>query len=215
MDTFRYCTYLLSERTELVLDEALCRAAAISGRLPALQYLREAGCPWADTIAGDAVHCGSEEVMQWLREQGAAFSATTMQRAAVQGNLEMVQYLSAEGCPWDDSVTVAACETGHLNTLHWLLQQECPIDAAACCVVAAATGRVDTLRALQEVGYATDGLMLQVLLTMAGASEQLATAEYLRQQGAEWPPVLSLEGQNWTGEVLAWASAGGCTSPVL
>eukprot|EP00953_Heterococcus_sp_UTEX-ZZ885_P006598 4029-Heterococcus_DN1.PRE.2 len=187
--------YLLNEHTEFALDESLCRAAAISGRLSTLQFLREAGCPWADTITNDAAECSRLEVMQWLHEQGVKVSVTTMQRAAIRGNLEMVQYLCAEGCPWNKS-------------------QGCPIDATMC-YVDATLGKIVILECLREALYTPDDALMQMLLTITGAFGQLATAQYLRQQGAEWPPVLNLEGQNWTGEVLAWARAEGCTSPVI
>jgi hypothetical protein len=153
--------------------------------------------------------------MRWLHEQGITFSATTMQNAARQGWLELVQYLCAEGCPWDDSVTTATCEIGQLDTLRWLLQQGCPMNVRICCFTAAARGSTDSLEFLQGAEPTTYVPLLQMMLAVAGACGQLETAQQLRQQGAEWPPVLSIYDKHWTSEVLAWARAEGCTSPVI
>jgi hypothetical protein len=47
----------------------------------------------------------------------------------------------------------------------------------------------------------------------AGAWHKLAVAQWLRQQGAEWPDLLQAEGLEWSDELLAWAQAEGCTAP--
>jgi hypothetical protein len=153
--------------------------------------------------------------MRWLHEQGIAFGAATMQKAARQGWIELVQYLCAEGCPWDESVTAATCEIGQLDTLRWLLQQGCPMNVHICCFTAAARGSADSLEFLQGAEPTAYAILLQLMLAVAGVFGQLETAQHLRQQGAEWPPVLSIQDKHWTGEVLAWARAEGCTSPVL
>jgi hypothetical protein len=205
--------YLLSEQAEFAVDKIeLCRAVAQSGRLSTLQYLQEAGCPWADTIADQAAVSGSVEVMRWLRDQGATISTTTMQQAARHGHTELCQYLCAEGCHWDNTVTASTCEIGQTATLHWLLQQGCPMNADLCCTTAAGSGSIDVMRYLLEAGHAT-GARLQSMLNMAGVFGQLAAAQWLRQQGAEWPDVLSFLGMPWSEAVLAWARAEGCTSP--
>eukprot|EP00953_Heterococcus_sp_UTEX-ZZ885_P025495 13868-Heterococcus_DN1.PRE.1 len=55
-------------------------------------------------------------------------------------------------------------------------------------------------------------------LNCAGASGHLQTAQWLRQLGAQWPNPLSFDFHetvgHWSGEVLAWARAEGCTSSV-
>jgi hypothetical protein len=84
--------YLFNEHTEFALDKALCTVAARSAKLPMLQFLREAGCPWDDTIADEAAMCGSVEVMKWLHEQGIVFSTSTMEQAAKFGRLDLCRY---------------------------------------------------------------------------------------------------------------------------
>jgi hypothetical protein len=66
--------------------EYLCEAAARSGKLEVLKWLRAGGCPW-DTYTC----CG----------------------AARSGHLEVLQWARANGCPWDEDTCSAAAEGGH------------------------------------------------------------------------------------------------------
>eukprot|EP00953_Heterococcus_sp_UTEX-ZZ885_P016488 9271-Heterococcus_DN1.PRE.3 len=50
------------------------------------------------------------------------------------------------------------------------------------------------------------------LLRTAGVY-QLVIAQWLRQQGAEWPTQLRSHGRPWSTDALQWARAEGCTSP--
>jgi hypothetical protein len=65
----------------------------------------------------------------------------------------------------------------------------------------------------------TSAEVLSSMLNAAGANDHLATAQWLRQQGAEWPSALLFtsvcgwDWVEWSGETLAWARAEGCTSP--
>jgi hypothetical protein len=45
-----------------------------------------------------------------------------------------------------------------------------------CCTTAAGSGSIEAMTYLREEGYATDGAMLRMMLTMAGALGQLAAA---------------------------------------
>jgi hypothetical protein len=40
----------------------------------------------------------------------------------------------------------------------------------------------------------------------------MAAAQWLRQQGAEWPAVLGKFHIKWSGTLLQWARREGCTS---
>jgi hypothetical protein len=58
------------------------------------------------------------------------------------------------------------------------------------------------------------GESLTAMLNAAGSHGHLAAAQWLRQQGAAWPAVLRVNRDYWwSGAVLAWARAEGCTSP--
>jgi hypothetical protein len=54
------------------------------------------------------------------------------------------------------------------------------------------------------------------MLNAAGAYSRLEAAQWLRQQGAEWPTVLQYHDHpvviTWHGRTLDWARSEGCTS---
>jgi hypothetical protein len=56
------------------------------------------------------------------------------------------------------------------------------------------------------------------ILNAAGGHDRLEVAQWLRQQGAEWPLVLRTNYHtggpvSWHGATFDWARAEGCTSP--
>eukprot|EP00953_Heterococcus_sp_UTEX-ZZ885_P016771 9409-Heterococcus_DN1.PRE.3 len=61
-------------------------------------------------------------------------------------------------------------------------------------------------------GFLTSTALLTQTLDVDACHNKLAAAQWLREQGAEWPTALSL--RYWKGEVLAWARAEGCTTPI-
>ncbi|KXZ49621.1 hypothetical protein GPECTOR_20g478 [Gonium pectorale] len=52
------------------LDDALFAAAAESGSVELLAWLRERGCPWGALVLAGAAQSGCEEAVEWLLEQG-------------------------------------------------------------------------------------------------------------------------------------------------
>ena len=71
----------------------MCTAAARRGRVEALQWAHEHGCPWG------------------------AF--TCMYEAAGRGHLSMLQWLKEHGCPWN-AARVRNWARGHPEVLRWL-----------------------------------------------------------------------------------------------
>jgi Ankyrin repeats (3 copies) len=194
-------------------DETTAAAAAAWGNLEALQFLRSHGCPWADDISCDAANGGSVPLMRWLLEQGVEVNTATVGIAARDGHLQLCQYLRAEGCAWDFHATIMACKFGRTAVVQWLIEHDCPYKERACCLHAAINGHIAVLAYLQSLGWLTSVDLLAEALNRAGAASQLAAAQWLRQQGAEWPTVLRCNGKSWSDELVAWARAEGCTSP--
>ena len=62
---------------ELVMD-----AAAFSGNIELVQWLRGEGCPWDRDTCFTAVNNGRVEVLRWLRENGCPWTAAIRHRAA-------------------------------------------------------------------------------------------------------------------------------------
>jgi hypothetical protein len=215
--------YLHNEGLEWTSN--VCSTAASSGHLSLLQQLRQHGCPWkAYEIADDAASSGSIPLLQWLKEQGIVFTELTIDSAAYGGHIAACESLRfTEQCPWNNHACMSAAERDQLDTLQWLREHGCPCDNVLVCIAAAHGGSVGVMAYMLEqqqqlVGGAVNTVLLTLMLRAAGANEQLVAAQWLRQQGAEWPDVLQhrydFELRRWSGAVLEWARAEGCTSPV-
>jgi hypothetical protein len=194
-----------------------CAAAAEAGHLAALRYLHSESRSWdAKYIANCAASSGSIEVVDWLRlQQGFQMSADMVSWAAGSGQIAMITHLRSLGCEWDEYACTQAVPRGRLDTLRWLREQGCPWFADAICFEAAALGRTDTLDYIIEQGEVLSAAVLTQALNTAAMDSRLQAAQWLKQHGAQWPAELGNDNYDqWSGEVLAWARANGCTSPL-
>jgi hypothetical protein len=141
-----------------------------------------------------------------------------MVQAVTHGHVAVCEYLLAQQCPCDADTCTAAALQGQLGTLQWLIEHGCAHDADALWLTAAGRGHITVLSYLQQIALVAAPADVSKALFMAGAHSHLATAQWLREHGAEWPAVLSMEvngeEQQWEGAVLEWARAEGCTSPL-
>jgi hypothetical protein len=140
------------------------------------------------------------------------------QSANSQKVTAVCEYLLAQQCPCDDGVcTAAAVEGCHLSTLQWLMEHGCLYDVDTLRVKAAQHGHITVLEFLQQFAVEALPQALMLVLLIAGLSSQLAAAQWLRAQGAPWPPTLSVpfgDEQQWPEPMVEWARAEGCTSPL-
>jgi hypothetical protein len=93
------------------------------------------------------------------------------------------------------------------------------------CFDALCYGKPHILDYALEHGAVLNADALKHALNYNGSCGALATAQWLRQLGAEWPTVLGQdEGpyvdevpymEPWNGDMVAWAISQGCTSPIL
>jgi hypothetical protein len=194
-------------------EHAVVAKAAEYGHLSLLKWLLSNGSPFdASSVCERAAKSGSIEMMVYARQCGCELNARTMQMAAIKGRLGMCQYLHANGCAWDTEAPKWAAVCGHLDTLRWLYENGCPWDAAAVCIQAAKGGHIEVMQyLLYDLAVATPD-MLQEMLNAAGAWEQLAAAQWLRQQGADWPASLQYRGTLWNDACLIWARQQGCSA---
>jgi hypothetical protein len=114
----------------------------------------------------------------------------------------------------------SAAEAGHYETLKWLRDNGCPWAVADVCIRGAQSGSVEILQYALDQGAVWSVEEKTELLNAAGGYNQLAAAQWLRQQQqAAWPAVLRYrhhEGAelSWRPETVAWARSEGCTSPL-
>jgi hypothetical protein len=204
------CQFLLAEQCPW--HPLVYSSAAIGGHLETLRFLHESGCPWdAATICRLAAAGGNVELLRFLKQHGAIFDAHAMRTAAGRGDTQMCQYLRAEQCPWDEEACESAASGGHVDTLRWLHEQGCPWRKQGVRLAAAHSGCLSVILYVQTVQPARAG-QLQQVLNSAGTGNQLAVAQWARQQGADWPVRLHFRGSGWGPTALQWARREGCTS---
>jgi hypothetical protein len=197
------------------LSRTVCQFAAASGRLEVLRWAREHRCDWdARTILCTAVSSGSVEVAAWVKQQeGVAVTSLAMAEAAKHGYTAVCEYLLEQQCPCDTRACWLAAHNDHMHTLRWLREHGCPMPAQIH-VAAAESGSVEVMAYLRAEGLLADARKLTCMLNCTGAHNQLAAAQWLRAQGAEWPARLRYMGaMPWSLMALAWARAEGCRSP--
>jgi hypothetical protein len=197
-------------------DNHTCEGAVIGGHLAALQHLRNEGFSWAEQyIASQAADGGSIAVLAYLQQQpGVVINAHAMTSAAKAGQLALCKYLRSTGCDWDDRACDEAASWGHFDTLRWLRENGCPWLVYSVLTAAARCGSTAILAYITEQEGETDAELLTRALNSAGAHNKLQAAQWLRQHGAQWPAELKDTGMQWRDDVLAWARAEGCTSPI-
>jgi hypothetical protein len=190
-------------------------AAARRGDLKFLRWAHEHGCKWDhNSILSAAASSGNVKMTAWVKQQpGVVCNWRAMNSAAAYGRTAVCEYLHAEQCGWSASVCFCAACHNHVDTLRWLHEHGCPWDAVTTAEVGAENGNGDILLYMQQEGIVFTAVQLTKMLNIADAHDNLAAAQCLRQQGAEWPTALNCSGRAWSDKAIAWARAQGCTSP--
>jgi hypothetical protein len=127
----------------------------------------------------------------------------------------MVWRLQLPDTALSELASISAAHYGHVDQLRWLTDNGCPWDAHDLCRAAAQSGSVEVLTYLQQQGLVTSPTLLTEMLDNAAGENQLAAAKWLREQGAEWPSSTAFNHRAWSGELLEWARAEDCTSPLI
>jgi hypothetical protein len=209
-----------------------CVVAARFDHANTLKWLiSEAGHPITHAVLTAAARGGSLPVLQWLYQQmqqqpaaeTAAFDEFVVVCAIKNGHLAAVEWLSqCAGCPMPRGAQCYhfAAAHGHTDILLWLREHSIECDTAKLCVSAAQSGCMRPIEYALELHAAERSdappQLLTDMLQAAGAHQQLAVAQWLRQQGADWPSLLVyLNGFDgivlgWRGAVREWARAAGC-----
>jgi Ankyrin repeats (3 copies) len=191
----------------------LLEQAAREGHFELVRWCYEHGCSWHEISKAPAyaAESGNVELMAWvLQLPGTALHSTVMNAAAAKGHKAMCQFLHDQQCSWDTYATAHAALEGHVNLLRWLIDSGCPWAESQLCMAAALSGNMELMTHLQQEGLLLSLSRLTFMLSYAGGHNKLAAAQWLREQGAQWPTAFTLP---WNGKVLEWARAEGCTTP--
>lgn len=217
----------------------LSRAAALDGYLPLLLWAKDIGCSWDKVIFINAGCRGHTEIMQYLYDNGGiipagteAFACATKARSLkalewlYQNNfdwntdtcmvastvnwLEGLKWLREHGCMWDSRVRLMAAGLGHLDVLKYAHLKDCPGSLVDPASAAAATGQLDVLRWMLEVGCAFDSGHC----ACAASGNQLETLQWLRSNNVPWSGAVLHYARNGGHSVLeTWAMENGAPEP--
>jgi hypothetical protein len=197
----------------LELTPNVARGAAQSGSIAKLQVFLKQSCKLPRDITQYAASSGSLELLAWLKQTGHSFTITAMRSAASKGHVHVLAFLRTAGCMWDSSATAAAARGDHLPVLQWLRQRGCPYSVDSACAQAALGGSISVMAALvAETPATVTAQRLTAMLQAAGLAGKLKAAQWLLQQGADWPTVLCYGAQPWPRSTVKWAREQGCTA---
>jgi hypothetical protein len=204
-----------------VSDSASTSREASAHSASGTQLLHAKERKWHDDVCHSAIAAGHLNVLQWHREHDLVFSMTkAIQCAARFGRINILNWLmQQEGARLGVDVMNAAAQGGQLHMCQHLRNLRCALKTLEMAKGAGCNGSIPMMTYILQIPEAalSHALFTQHMLLYAGAHGHLAAAEWLREQGAEWPTTLGIyddarEKVNWSGDVLEWARDEGCTS---
>jgi ankyrin repeat protein len=142
------------------------------------------------------------------------------------GHVHVCEYLldngGAEYTQWAAFAGELAAANGHLSVLQWFAEHDLLlVDCEQAYIEAAVHNHYDVMAFLLAHTPDIPADLLSTMLNAAGAHGHLASAQWLRQQGAPWPMMLLFAGVNgdewreWNDELQAWAIAEGFAAPTV
>ena len=159
----------------------MCAAAAASGQLGLLKYLRAGGSKWDKDTCTYAAKGGHLETLKWARENHCVWNSETCDLAAKHGHLEVLKWARANDCPWDKWTCAYAAEGGHLEVLRWARENDCPWDERTC-ELAAEDGHLEILKWARENDCPWDKLTC----TAAAKGGHLEILKWARENDCPW-----------------------------
>jgi hypothetical protein len=204
-------------------DSASTSREASAHSASGTQLLHAKERKWHDDVCHSAIAAGHLDVLQWHHEHDHVFSMTKAIRCAAHfGRMNILNWLmQQDGARLGVDVMNAAAEGGQLLMCQHLRNLGCAVDRLEMAKGAACNGSIPMMTYVLQLHGAgsSHAMFTQHMLLYAGAYGHLAAAEWLREQGAEWPTTLGIYNDardkvNWSGDVLAWARDEGCTSPL-
>src|SRR3989344_4444268 len=91
--------------------------AAILGKVKAVTFLHENGCPWDRDTTAYASRGGHLSCLEYAHTHNCPWDRLTPMFAAKNGHLHCLQYAHEEKCPWDKRTFEYVVEQGHFSCL--------------------------------------------------------------------------------------------------
>ncbi len=187
----------------------IAKAAAQSGRVELVCWVREAGyCLSTETCAA-AARSRNIGILHWLRflDPPCPWGPDTCAALAETGNLEILRWARESGCRWGPATCAAAAYGGSLSVLQWLRAQNppCPWNENVC-TNAARKGHLDILKWARARNCPWDSQTC----AEAVRRKHLAILKWARSNGCPWDEnVWSLAVHNKDFDTLGWILAEG------
>jgi hypothetical protein len=222
--TGKYCTLTALQAAVEIgmpLTADLADGVAHAHSLPKLQWLlTETTCPW-DSWQQLSVAAAADDLttLQWLTTQGAVPDAAI--DFTYVKTMPVLQFYLQGGATAAEDACYEAAFSSSLGVLQWCWAQGYTFDSVGVGSAAASSG------SLEKVQWLFNELKCSEKWSTADRTEMLQTAganghalplcKWLREQGAEWPEMLSdpYEYKLWCEECVQWARGEGCTSPAI
>ena len=96
---FKTIQWLRRQNPPCPWDAQTFQAAACSGHIPTLEWLRGNGCPWDKEACSMAARWGHLHVLKWLRENGCEWDCNVITYAIKYGHGEVEEWAKNNGCP--------------------------------------------------------------------------------------------------------------------
>jgi hypothetical protein len=91
----------------------LCKRAAKRGHIQTIDWLRQRGCPWDETVCAKAARHGQLATLRWLHEGGCPWDDATTREASSAGWVDCLIYAHENGCPINQVSVNCAWKQSH------------------------------------------------------------------------------------------------------
>jgi hypothetical protein len=156
------CVPFLVQEFGFALDSIGPRDAASGGNV---EFLKLVGGPFDEATMIAAARSGSVACVQYLREHNCPWTTRACAEAAGNGHSEALRFLHENGCPWDVTTCIVAARAGHVSVLRYCLEHDCPMDDEGLDEgigeEAAVHGGWKVLECLEKYGYRWNGKTLR------------------------------------------------------
>ncbi|KAL6077681.1 Ankyrin repeat domain-containing protein [Balamuthia mandrillaris] len=196
------------------------------GGLPVVQWLCEQPGYSLRSLRNceAAAETGQLALLQWLRDHGANWAGGVLRLAALNGHLEVLQWAAKNYCPWKEDpmaddyfyhpcpVLLAAAHGGHVEVLEWLWEHyptrmQAKKHNSSYASTAASRGHVQVLEWLKERGFRWD----EFTFWGAAVHARWEVLKWLQENGCPWDErafsaVIERRGM----ETMEWLHERGC-----
>jgi len=200
--------------------ESIATAAAESGSLETLQFLRSLNCPWTDRVCQKAIKGGNFEILQWATTNNCPYILSKLAISACQclcTNEDILQWLLEQNClaiVTNHSILISkAMAFGNFRFIQWIRSNGTVEWNSDIKKRAAAFGNLEALKWAVEIDE-QNGLIrdFYILSINAAAGGHLQILEWLYAKYSCFldPQICVVAATKGHVHVLEWAVNNGC-----